>query len=53
MTKLQYAQCITLSPAWDGADKEWLVKNCSKEELKDLFEQIDEAEEEYYSCLYG
>lgn len=48
MTKREYAQAICMSPAWDGQGVEWLIAHCSKEELEELFWQIDDAEAEYY-----
>ena len=48
MTKADMAYIITKSPAWDGASKEWLIKHCTKQELKDLYDQVEAAEEEYF-----
>ena len=51
MTKFDMAYIITNSPAWDGCSMSQLMK--FKKELKDIYDQIDEAEKEYYSCSYG
>lgn len=49
MTKKEMAEIITASPAWDGCSEEELVKNYTKEQIKDIYDMLDEAEEEYYS----
>jgi hypothetical protein len=48
MTKEDMAYIITKSPVWDGASASWLVKHCTKAELKDILDQVEEAENEYY-----
>ena len=48
MTKADMAYIIIKSPAWDGQNADWLVKHCTKQELKDIYNQIEEAEEDYY-----
>lgn len=53
MTKADMAYIITKSPAWDGQNADWLVKHCTKQELEDIYDQIEEAEEDYYGWYYG
>ena len=48
MTKKDMAEIIASSPVWNGASASWLIKNCTKEQLKDLMWQIEYAEEDYY-----
>ena len=52
MTEADMAYIITNSPVWDGANAEWLEKHCTKQELKDLCDQVEEAEEDYYEGRY-
>ena len=53
MTKSEMAYIITESPAWDGRSAEWLIKHCSKQEIKDYYDELNEAENDYYDNLYG
>lgn len=54
MKKMDMIEIIVNSPAWDGTkNKSWLYKNNTKEEIKDIYDMIEEAEEEYYSYRYG
>ena len=53
MTKADMAYTITKSPAWDGASKEWLIKHCTKQEIKDIYDQLKEAEDDFYDSYYG
>lgn len=54
MTKLDYAEILIGSPAWDGIrNPHKLVKMYSKQELKDAYNMLKEAEEDYYSSRYG
>lgn len=54
MTKLEIARILVDSPAWQGEkDAEWLVKIYSKVELQDMFDMLDEAEEDYYNYYYN
>ena len=53
MKKIDYAKCITNSPAWDGIKNPYtLTKMYRKEELKDMYDMIEEAEEDYYNSMY-
>lgn len=53
MTKLDYAKIIVSSPAWDGINNPYeLAKLYTKEELKDAYNMMEEAEEDYYNSLY-
>jgi len=52
MTKAEMADIIANSPVWCGRSAEWLVKHYKKKDLEYLFEQLEEAEEEYYSDEY-
>ncbi len=52
MTKTEMANIITKSPAWDGASAEWLIRHCTKQELKDIYDQIEFAERDYYEDYY-
>ena len=53
MTKLDYAKILTNSPAWDGIKNPYkLVKLYSKEELKDAYDMLAYAEEDYYNSIY-
>ena len=48
MTKKDMIDIITSSPAWDGANAKTLNRYL-KSEIKDIFDQLEEAEEDYYS----
>ena len=53
MTKLEYAKILTSSPAWDGIKNPFkLAEIYSKAELKDAYDMLEEAEEEYYNSIY-
>lgn len=53
MTKMEYAKILTNSPVWDGIkDPYKLVKLYSKAELKDAYDMLEEAEEDYYNSIY-
>lgn len=50
LTKLDMANALTSSPAWDGCkDPLWLAQNCRWEQLHDYFVEIDNVEAEYYA----
>ena len=52
MTKLDYAEIITQSPAWDGIKNPYkLVKMYSKAELKDAYDMLKEVEEDSYDNI--
>lgn len=54
MTKLEMAEILVNSPVWAGIrDPKKLAKMSSKEELKDIYRELDEAEEEYYNNKYN
>lgn len=53
MTKKDYAFCVTHSEAWDGCSEKQLVKNYTLQELKDIYAETEEAEEEYMNDKYG
>ncbi len=54
MTKLEMAEILVKSPAWDGIKSaQELVKHCSKQEIKDAYDYLDFAEEDYFNDLYG
>ena len=54
MTKREYAECLVASPVWDGERNiNWLVRNYTKEELKDAFDMMEEYENDYYEYRYG
>ena len=45
MKKIEYAWFIVKSPLWDGIkDADWLARSYSKQELKDLYNQLLELE---------
>lgn len=53
MTKLDYAEILTNSPAWGGIKNPYkLVKMYTKQELKDAYDMLKEAEEDYYNSIY-
>lgn len=52
MTKLEMAMVIVKSPAWDGCGATDLVKNYSKDEIQDIYDYLDTAEEEYFNAYY-
>lgn len=53
MTKVEYATMLVSSPVWDGNKSiAFLVKTYTKQELKDAYDMMEEAEENYYNELY-
>ena len=49
MTKLDYANIIVRSPAWDGVKSaEKLAKWYTLPEIKDMYDMLDVAEADYY-----
>ena len=45
MKKIEYAWFIVESPLWDGIkDADWLARSYSKQELKDLYNQLLDLE---------
>lgn len=53
MTKLEMAQMLVNSPAWDGLrPAEKLAAAYTKEELQDACEMLEEAEKEYFDSKY-
>lgn len=53
MTKLEMAQMLVNSPAWDGLrPAEKLAAAYTKEELQDACEMLEEAEQEYFDSKY-
>lgn len=49
MTKLDYANIIVRSPAWDGVKSaEKLAKWYTLPEIKDMYDMLDAAEADYY-----
>ena len=54
MTKLEMAQMLVNSPAWDGLrPAEKLAAAYSKQELQDACDMLEEAEQEYLDSKYG
>lgn len=54
MTKLEMAQMLVNSPAWDGLrPAEKLAAAYTKEELQDACEMLEEAEQEYFDSKFG
>lgn len=54
MTKLEMAQMLVNSPAWDGLrPAEKLAAAYSKQELQDACDMLEEAEQEYFDSKYG
>lgn len=54
MTKLEMAQMLVNSPAWDGLrPAEKLAAAYSKQELRDACDMLEEAEQEYLDSKYG
>ena len=51
MKKAEMVEIITSSPAWDGCSAEALMKY-TVDEVKDIYDQLDIAEEEYFSNCY-
>ena len=53
MKKIEYAEILTKSIAWDGEkDPNKLVRMYTLQELKDLYAELAEAEEEYCDWYY-
>lgn len=54
MKKIEYAEIIVASPAWDGIKSaQKLAKMYTLAELKDMYSMLHDAEEDYYSGVYG
>ena len=54
MTKLEIAEILVKNPVWEGIQNpKKLAKMYSKEELKDTYRELNEAEEEYYNNKYN
>lgn len=53
MTKLTMAVSITESPAWDGTDNINEMLKLSKSELQNIYDYLEDAEQDYYDSLYG
>ena len=53
MTKIEMAQMLVNSPAWDGLrPAEKLAAAYTKEELQDACDMLEEAEREYFDSKY-
>lgn len=54
MTKKEMAEIIARSPAWVGnlTVKE-LCREYTKEQIKDAYDELDNAEEDYYNERYS
>lgn len=53
MNKLDYAEIIVNSPAWSGIKNPFkLVRMYTKAELKDIYNMLEEAEEDYFNYIY-
>ena len=53
MTKIEMAQMLVNSPAWDGLrPAEKLAAAYSKQELQDACDMLEEAEQEYLDSKY-
>ena len=48
---IKKAKIVTSSPAWDGADLETILESYTSQEIEDMYNMLDEAEEEYYDDL--
>lgn len=54
LTKKDMIDILVVSPAWDGSkDKKLLLKNYSYQEIKDLYNELTEAEQDYFESLYN
>lgn len=54
MTKSEMIDELLRSPAWSGSkDKNFLMKNYTKEEIQDVYNELEQAEYEYYENLYN
>ena len=50
---MEYAKILTNSPAWNGIkDPYKLTKLYTKAELKDAYDMLEEAEEDYFNSIY-
>ena len=52
MTKEKMARELINSPAWDGGTYDKLMR-ASKQEIVDIYDMMQEAEEDYYNNLYA
>ena len=52
MKKADMVNAIVNSTAWNGADEKYLMK-LKKDEVKDIYDMLDKAEEDYYLSTYG
>ena len=54
MTKKEMAEIITRSPAWEGTRSvKELCRDYTKEQIKDAYDELDNAEEDYYNERYS
>lgn len=53
MKKFDYAWAISNSEIYDGAYTITELMKLKKEQLKDMFNEMIEAEEDYYDSIYG
>ena len=52
MTKRDMAQEIVKSVVWDGVkDVDWLVKHHTKEQIKDIYDMMLDAENDYWDNM--
>lgn len=50
LTKREMAEILINCAAWDGSkDVDFLCKNYSLKEIKDAYDMIDEATDDYYN----
>lgn len=49
LTKIDYAELLVKSPAWDGnKNPEYLARDYTLERLKDAYSLVEEAEEAFW-----
>ena len=54
ITKKEMVDILTSSPAWDGTkNKKILLKNYTYREIKDIYIELDEAENDYFSSRFA
>ena len=52
MKKYEIIDTLINSPAWSGTKDKRILNKYSKQELLDIYNELEEAEQEYYNFLY-
>ena len=52
MKKAEIIEMLINNSIWDGTTDKNILMKYSKEELKDMLQEMEDAENEYYNTIY-